>query len=360
MKTLAKILASLCVLVVIITIPLTLLAFDFGRVVFNPPLVKSMLTEEVVNSDLLPIALEWFSDRRAQERVETGEALTGITEPDIVLLMSYLDREDWRKIKQEVLTDPILTDWVSVSVDGTYAWIDSTDRVPQITWSMQPFKDRVNTEHGANCIVIAYSNLAPCTQEQIDNFLARLAAVPEGTEVLYNLCAFPEPWHEDQFNDYVSALHDVVENVPSQFALTNELAQVEDTAGVGAAVLKGQLRLLRFLMNWAWLIPVILLLLILLLAIRSVGTLGRWWGLPLTVGGFLTLLPALVYRPLITWLLASGPLSETPELVRAEAIRVILKLAAAAFKPLLIQAVIVTLVGVILVIVLLVQSSKEK
>ena len=35
------------------------------------------MTEEVLQSDLIPIALEWFSDRRAQQRVEAGEALTG-------------------------------------------------------------------------------------------------------------------------------------------------------------------------------------------------------------------------------------------------------------------------------------------
>jgi hypothetical protein len=48
----------------------------------------------VPHSDLIPVALEWFSGSRAQARVDSGEALTGINEPDVVLLMSFLDRND--------------------------------------------------------------------------------------------------------------------------------------------------------------------------------------------------------------------------------------------------------------------------
>jgi hypothetical protein len=78
----------------IITTPISLLAYDTGRIVFTPPLLKQILTYEVPHSDLIPVALEWFSGSRAQARVDSGEALTGINEPDVVLLMSFLDRND--------------------------------------------------------------------------------------------------------------------------------------------------------------------------------------------------------------------------------------------------------------------------
>ena len=337
-------------ILLVIVLPLALLAFDVGRVVFNRPLVKSIVTDEVVNSDLIPAALEWFSDRRAQQRVASGEALTGIREPDIVLLMSYLDAKDWRAIKEEVLPDEILTEWTSITVDGTYDWIDSDDRVPQISWSLRSFKDRVNTQHGVNAIVIAYDNIAPCTQEEIEDFKTRLDAAPPGTDVLYNLCEFPDPWHEDQFSDYVNSLHEVVANIVDEFYLTEELSRIADTAGVGPEVLKAQLRLIRLLMLYAWVAPFALLMILLLLVVRSLRTLSRWCGLPLLVGGFVTLLPPLVYRYLITSLLATGPLSEAPELITQEATRAILRLAAHIFQPMLIQAIVVTGVGLLLVI----------
>ncbi|MEK6575503.1 MAG: hypothetical protein AABZ58_14430, partial [Chloroflexota bacterium] len=85
----AKVLAFLLALVLVVIIPLALLAFDVYHVAFNPPLMKRVLSDEVVNHDLIPVSLEWFSDRRAQERIASGEALTGVDEPDIVLLMSF-------------------------------------------------------------------------------------------------------------------------------------------------------------------------------------------------------------------------------------------------------------------------------
>lgn len=353
--------AVIVVVFLVLALPLSLFFFDLGQAVFNQPLVKRIVTDEVVNSDLIPAALEWLSDRRAQERVASGEALTGITEPDIVLLMSFLDAGDWRQIKAEVLTDEILTDWTSVTVDGVYDWIDTEERNPQVSWSMQAFKDRVNSEHGTNSIVIAFDNLEPCNQEQIADFEARLAAAPEGTEVLYNLCNFPDPWHEDQFQDYLNALGDVVRNVPDSFNLTEELLQVEDaTEGVGPLALKEMLRNIRTLAGWAWLVPLVLLALLVLLAVRSLKDAGRWLGAPLMVGGALALLPALVYRSVITGWLISGPLSEAPDLIRSEATRAILRLAAEVFRPLMFQALALLAVGLVLVVLMLVLGSKGK
>lgn len=347
---LVKALAFLLALVLVVGLPLFLLVFDVWRVVFNPPLIKNFITYEVVSSDLIPVGLEWFSDRRAQERVQKGEALTGIDEPDIVLLLSFLNRDDWRTIKQELLTDEFLTHVVSVTVDGVYAWIDTTDRVPQITWDLQALIDRVDSEHGTNAIVVAYNKPPPCTQEQIDDYLYRLSLVPPGVEVLYNLCQFPPPWYEDQFSDYKNALFKVVANLPPQFALTDELARVADQGGVGPDAIKGQLRLIRTLGNLAWLLPLILLLLIVAVIVRSLKTLSRWIGAPLIVGGFLALLPTLVYRWLIANVLAAGALSETPEIIKPEVIRVITRAADEIFKPMMLQAIVIMALGLIVVV----------
>lgn len=352
MKGFLKFLAFIFALLLVITTPLALFTFDLGRVVFNQPRVQRLVSEEVVQSDLIPIALEWFSDRRAGQRVEAGEALTGSDAPDIVLLMSYLDRNDWRQIKQEVLPDYILEELARVTVSGAYAWIDTADRLPQITWDLQPLKDRINTEHGVNAILIAYNKLPPCTEEQIADFVARLAAAPDGKEALYNLCQFPDPYYEDQLNDYISSLAKVVENVPTQFALTDELARTADPAqGVGPAALKTQLRLIRLLLRWAWALPVGLALLIILCVVGSRAALGRWLGVPLTIAGVLALPLPLVYRPLLSWYLMAGPLSETPPIIREEALRVLLKILAAVFQPMLIQALVIIVVGLLLVIV---------
>ena len=119
------------------------------------------------------------------------------------------------------------------------------------------------------------------------------------------------------------------------------------------------MRLIRLLMQWLWLAPVILLIIILVLALRSRKEFTRWWGLPILVGGFLVLLPALLYRSLITMYLSAWPLSEVPELVKDEALRVLIKLAGYIFQPMLIQAVVIVVVGILLVILLSLGSKRK-
>ena len=70
---LARALAFVLAVLFVVALPVTLLAFNVWRVIFNPPLVKSVIADEAVNHDLVPVGLEWFSERRARERVEKGE-----------------------------------------------------------------------------------------------------------------------------------------------------------------------------------------------------------------------------------------------------------------------------------------------
>ena len=360
LHVIAKIISSLLVVLLVAVLPASILIYDIYRVVFNPPVMKQVLTEIVVESDLIPVALEWYSDRRAQQRAAASDAIIWVDEPDVVQLMEFLKRDEWRQIKTEILPNEILADWVSVTVDGVYVWIDSDDRIPQITWKLQTFKDRVNSQHGTNCIQIVYDTLKPCVQEQIDDFLKRLDAAPVGKEVPYNLCQFPEPWIEDQFSDYHESLVGVVKQVPPQFALTEELAQVEDVAGVGPEKLKQQLRLTRTLARLAPLATLILMLLILAFGVRSWKELGKRWGIPILLGGLIFLGLAFFYAPLIVALLGRGPLSEVPPLVMQEAQYGILRLGRVIFAPAKIQAAVVILVGLILTILGIVLKRKRR
>lgn len=359
LKVIAKIIAFLVAFLLVVALPLSIISYNVGRVVFDPPLVKQVVTDLVTESDLIPVALEWFSERRAEERYAEGEAQAWQDEPDIVQLMSKLDSEDWGEVRQEILPDSILSGWVSVSVDGTYEWIDNEDRVPQITWSMAPFIERADGDHGRKAILIAYRELDPCTEEEIEDFQSRLDAAPKGTEVLYNLCQFPDPWYEDQISDYIESLRNLVKNVPPEFALTGELAQTEDAEGVGPSAIKNQLRTIRLLMNLAPLIPLVLLLLILLFTVRSLKGLGMWWGIPITLGSLITFIIALLYRPLLTAALASGPMSEVPSIIHASAQRGILHLMAVIFQPMRGQALVALLLGIALLIVMIVAKSER-
>lgn len=144
-------------------------------------------------------------------------------------------------------------------------------------------------------------------------------AAPEDAEVLNNLCEFSGLRREDQFNDYVDGLASVAANVPKEFALTDELVEWSGApVGVEPLILKQQLRLIRTLMGLVWLVPLGLLLLILLLRVRSLNSLGWWWGIPLLLGGTGTLLLTFAFRPVITRILTARLPNLAPELIPQE------------------------------------------
>ncbi len=351
MRILGKIIAFFILLILLVALPVSILAYDIGRVVFDQILVKDIITDIVTDSDLIPAALKWYSEQRAEQRYGAGEAIAWEDEPDIVDLLSMVSTESWREIRAEALPDEILIEWISVAVDGTYQWIDSEDRVPDVTLDLLAFKERVNSEHGENAIRVVYESLPPCTEDEIADFRSRLAASLPGEEVLYNLCQFPDPWASDQVSDYHNSLIFVVENIPDTFALTQELSHLEDTRGIGPELIKAQLLLVRQSMRLAPLIPVVLLVLILLLAIRSLKELGNWWGIPLSLDGALLLVLALIYPATLVGVLTIGPLSEIPPLVREEALSALMILANAILDPLMWQSIIVLALGLILIVV---------
>ena len=345
-----KFIALIVVLCLLVCLPLALVMFNTGRVLFDAPLVKRVVTREVTESDLVPAVLRWLTYRRAQERVMTGEAKTAIDEPDVLKALEFPTIENWRVIKMVVMPNQFLETWTATTLDGLYTWVDNNDPLPQITLDFKPWKDYNRSPHADKAIQIVYDSLPPCQQPDIDDFLKRLAAAPPGKEVLYNLytpCMFPMPWKPDQNQDYLSERERIIAAAPDRFFLTQELSRVQKETGVGAETLKGQIRLIRTAANLSIVVPIGLLLLLFLLTFRSPLAVTRWIGLPLLVGGLLTLLPALAYQPLVNAILIAGPMSEVPNEVRTEFLRAFGVLLAEIFRPMLYQSLALILFGLL-------------
>lgn len=356
MRFLAAILAVVFVLAALIG----MIGFDVWRVLFNPPVVKQVLTQqEVISSDIVPVILQVFSQQRAAELASKGDTLNGVNEPDILRLIAFIDTNGWRKIKQLLLTDAFLSDLVSVSVDSLYAWIDSNDPQPKFIWDLTPLKTRVAGEQGPQAILVAYAALPVCTQAELDDFQKRLARAPQGVEVLYNLCQFPAPWHDDQVSDYLSSLLSVNQNIPARFDFGTILSQDPSSDPASTAALKSQLRLLRSIAQWSWLVAVALLVLILALVVRSLRSLGQFVGIPLMFSGLLALIVVWGGQARLAGWFAVGFLDPTAPLLRAEVEHSLLRLTAEFFQPLLIQGLVFGLIGVLLIVVMVVKGAKK-
>jgi hypothetical protein len=351
-------LAIIVTIVFVFFAVLGLIGFNIWRVLFNPTLVKHTLTTEIVSSDLAPSLLELFSGWRAEQRVANNESLSGVGEPDVVLLISYVNLDGWREIKQLLVTDEFVTHLISVSVDGFYNWLDSDDLWPNITWDMTPLKERMSGQAGIDAIMVAYSALPACTETQLADFQTRLSKVPPGVEVLYNLCQFPVPWHEDQVNDYVEALKSANENIPVRFNVSEEFGGSSSGGALGLAVAKSELKLVRLIARWGWLISILFLLIILGIRVRSLRSLGQFAGIPLFISGALAILFAWGGQAIIILLVTRSLLAAVSDLIRQEVGSSLKHLTAIFFQPLIIQGCILAGVGMVLIVLIFIKKGK--
>ncbi len=355
--------AVLLVVLLILTIPLSLLFFNTGRVLLDRALIKKVVTREVTESELVAVTLEWWALRRAQERVVTGEAQTGIREPDALKAMQFLDRKDWGAIRNDALPVQIVSGYVAATIDPFYEWVDNNNPLPLINLDLKTFKDWNRGARAIKYADLVYSKLPACKKEDVDDFLKRQAAAAPGQEVLYNLftpCAFPDPFRGDQSQDYRDGMTEVIDEAPDRFSLTLELSRLEKQSGVGAAAVKNQIRLLRTLSGLAPIVPLLLLALLVAYGRKSRMDLLRWVGLPLIVGGLVGLLPVFAYQGTISALLTAGPMSEVPAGVRTEFTRAFGVLFAEIFNPMAMESLVVMLAGLGVIAFGIAQTRKKK
>ena len=338
-------------ILLVIALVLTAFGYDIYRIMFNPIKVKALLFEEIKESNLVPAVFAFFSEQRARERIANGEALSGVSEPDIPLLMSFIQLEDWRSIKQLLVEDEFITHLVSVSVDGTYAWIDSEDINPQITWNMTPLKTNLTGQPGKDSIMVGYMALPECTQKEIDDFSARLAASPPGVEILYNLCRFPAPWKEDQIDDYSHALIDVNNNLPAEFAFSKMLETRQGSAARLMPLVKDLLKSIQWIGRWGWAICVLIIGLIFLVN-------GKKWpgnlkaiGTPFVITAGILLVSCVLGLGMLNKWLVSLLLTQSSEVVKTEMAASLTRLLAEVNKPLWIEAGVLLVVGISMLVI---------
>lgn len=138
--------------------------------------------------------------------------------------------------------------------------------------------------------------------------------------------------------------------VPQELSLSGDQPYSQDMDDIAA--MKEWIRLARALSRSSWLLPIALLGLIMALAVRSWGELGRWWGIPLLIGGVLTLLLAVLVTAMGEVLLTSqlSDLKREAEAVYGLLMVIIGSLKDVIIGSLLFHAALVSGIGLVLLV----------
>ncbi len=276
-RTLSRLAAGVFGVIFAITLPLTLVAFSWGRVLFSAQEVTEIFTDELVGSGALQeIAIEVMLNQVPRE----GEGLAAG-------ILDFLGRQRLDEMLRELLPEEWAEGQVRANIESLYAWLDNDRLLPELSLDVQPLKDRLLSGGAEKLATTVVSSWPACGQEQVEVLLRE--GIPRG-ELPAFLCQPPEPLRAT----VVAVATDLVLRQVAELPATVEIGEggPSDANPQELMEFKDRLRSLRAFSRAGWLLPLSMLGLIVAVAVRSWPQLLRWWGgsaLAAGVGTFLML-----------------------------------------------------------------------
>jgi len=311
-RYLSKALAVVFALFVVLTIPLSLMTFNLGRVFFSPGVVNEVSTQAITETDLITPLVNQMS----RENLEAGGE-----EPGLKKLFEKLETSEWRQIKQEILPDDLINAWVENVVDNLYGWLDSEEIYPQIQIDTSVISQRLKGEQGEKVAAIIFQSLPPCGEEEMEKVASDPSTLLEPETVLGLLCKIPAVPPEAQIRIYDTVLERIAEEIPQEVNFSTELKNSEDLGEGELLRAKEILRDVRLGSRLILLLPVGFLFLVALFGVRSLAGLGGWWGVPITVGSGISLGSTYVYPRLAYQVFASDIPGQIPSVLQTVALK---------------------------------------
>jgi hypothetical protein len=284
-SVIGRAIALLLGLAFVVSLPLSILALAWGRVLFSPEQMTDILAAELVDSGALQrTAVEAFLQRSGPEGDPNPEAGP----------LDFLDREELDRLVETLFPPEWAHDQMRANVEILYAWIDSDLAQPAFRLDIQPLKDRLEAGGAQELVTVIVDSWPVCSVEQIQQLEREVVVAGELPSIS---CEPPEPLRNRLISSATELLLDRSRSLPSSSPIGGEGSTTEDQQGLNQ--FKRGLRFLRELSDVGWMLPTSLLGLIVALAVRSWAALLRWWGAPLSGAGLSSFITLFISRGII-------------------------------------------------------------
>jgi len=272
----AKITAGLLAMAFVITLPLSLVAFNIGRIAFSPERMTAVLNDTIAETGgLRQLVLDSLTSASApspgEGNLDLSRALSFLTPQDRAVLGEELTPPGWAK------------EQMGVVVAGVYDWIDNDRARPELVVDIAPLKAALLSGGANDLVEIVVDSWPPCT-------VAEMAEMGLGAllgEQKLVLCEPPEPLRSGLVGILNVSIAASLRALPDQMSLSQP--GVSRPASPELMKTKQRIRTVRALTAWSWLLSPALLGLVMAFAIRTWRGLALWWGVPLMLGALLTL-----------------------------------------------------------------------
>ena len=324
-KTLTGVLAGLFAILFVGSTALAFALYHVEQSAFNADLYIRALDEENVYQRLPELTAQSLS--MAAQRPERNGMLS---------LFRNLSDQEWQTLVTELFPPDVLRNMAVDMVTQIMAYLNGESN--QVVLSLTNLKAYLQSPEGINAVYGMLKAEPDCTVEQ-------LTAMALNQQAL-TLCNPPESFM------FVDLRPIVKTEIKNAMTLIPEQMIIVSTDGNRVQTLRN-LKTLRLFMRLSPLVPVLCLLVVTALAVRSLNDWLTWWGYPLLIAGLVSMSLSVLSGPMasVTFRLFIAP--ALPAALPPDIVSVFRDLTATivrdAVQPILLVAGIMALIGLIMV-----------
>jgi hypothetical protein len=325
LKRLLEILAVIAAILFVASTPVAFTLYSLERNVFDADLYIQALDEENVYQQLPTLTAQTFAI--AAQRTDNAGILS---------IFRNLSIEEWQAMVIQLLPPDVLRALTADAVTQIMAYLNG-ERADAVL-SLALLKAQMQSPEGINAVYGMLEAQPDCTVEQ-------LTAMALNQQAL-TLCDPPDTFLFLDLRPIVIAqINGLMSLIPEQVTIIS--------AGSSRPQYLQNLNDLRILMRLSPLFPILCLLIIPVLVVRSFPSWLNWWGYPLLFAGLISLFLSAISAPLssLTFQLLFAP--ALPGVFPADLLEMFKGLTAAivrnAIQPVLLVAGVMLLVGLVMV-----------
>ncbi len=344
MRGLTRVLAFLLVVLFVVAVVFNLLVVNLLQIVTDRETVREALT-----------ALE---DRLVAEAPALVFSAVSEQAQSRGLPADLVDSPEFETAVRELIPPAYIDEQVDLAINSLFDLLEGKTNTAELTINTRPLLERFRGDAGRRAIALVLESLPPCTNDAPP---AEEAVVPSCRPEDIPLDVLTARIHEEA----VQAVEKSPFVTEQQGELNVSLMGNEENGRFSPEQLNRIRRFIQFGQRRAWLfwlVPAACLILILILVIRSLNSLGYWWGTPLLLAGIIGILVGFGVGIVVPRLFATAVPPAPPDTITpATLIRQILPSLLTPWQTrIFIQSGIMLLFGLLLLAVALLTSDKPE
>ena len=328
---------ALCALLFIVSLPAALILVNAENQLFKSSTYKTALQTTGLYARLPALVSQQISSGLATTPGQPGEAG----------YLKLLSAKDLENLINVVIPPEQMQALAGQTLDQAFDYLDG--KTDSVSISLVAFKADFG-QNSTQAIRRILAGQPDCTPQALIGIAMQIASGQQSLGAA--LCNPPAQVLSALMPILSQGLQAEISTLPDSLPLF----KTADQPGLRPAVQRA-----RLIMRWSLLVPLALLLLMTVLAVRSLRGWLRWWGLPLLAGGAIGLLAGLLYAPVTGLILAAALPGMPPWLAGLVAALPDVPLAVArqVADPLVSQSLAALVVGLALSLLALITRSRK-